>query len=231
MKPGDTSSSDTDTPRQAPLALWRIAQALLATLYALFGAPEDVARRHTLTGKAHAFLAGWLRCAEALMRRLILIEAAAYPRPNTRPLLRPSRKRVRKLMGFEAERPEAWRVTFRCFSGIGCRGSGIGARGPVRLLDNRDPTTDPRKDRWHQRYWKPVTFRSAWPLAERYEALIRVFNAPAAYARRVAQRLHAVPHRLGEVLRAPPEAVHRVDGFDALAEAVGAAWAPHFSSA
>lgn len=220
MKPGDTCSSETASARQAPLALWRIAQAFLATLYALFGAPEDVARRHTLTGKAHGFLAGWLRCAEALMRRLILIEAAAYPRPNTRPLLRPARKRVRKLMGFEAERPEAWRVTFHCFA---LRDEGLGTR-------DEDSSAAPLVPRPASLVPK-TRFRSAWPLAERYEALIRVFNAPAAYARRVAQRLHAVPHRLGEVLRAPPEAAHRVDGFDALAEAVGAAWAPHFSSA
>jgi hypothetical protein len=46
-------------------------------------------------------------------------------------------------------------------------------------------------------------FTSAWPLAERYEALIRVFNDPAPYAKRLAARLHALPHRAAELLRLP----------------------------
>jgi hypothetical protein len=43
-------------PRTAPLALWRIAEAFLHVLYSLFGAPEDVAREHTLTRAAHTNL-------------------------------------------------------------------------------------------------------------------------------------------------------------------------------
>ena len=31
--------------------------------------------------------------------------------------------------------------------------------------------------------------RSAWPLAERFEALLRVYNDPMPYARRLARRL------------------------------------------
>jgi hypothetical protein len=42
---------------------------------------------------------------------------------------------------------------------------------------------------------KPAKFHSAWPLAERYEALIRVFNDPAPYAKRLVARLNAAPHR------------------------------------
>src|SRR5262249_19158853 len=116
MKPGDTSRSEAASARTAPLKLWRVAQAFLATLYALFGDPEDVAARHTLTLKAHSFMAGWLRCAEALLRRLLVLEAAAYPKPNTRPLLKPRRTHQPKLMTFEADWPEDWRVSFRCFS-------------------------------------------------------------------------------------------------------------------
>jgi hypothetical protein len=76
-----------------------------------------------------------------------------------------------------------------------------------------------------------VTFRSAWPLAERYEALIRVFNDPAPYARRLARHLHATPHRLAGALKAPPEARHRVERFEALTGAAENAWRTHFSSA
>jgi hypothetical protein len=72
------SADDAPAPtRHAPIALWRVAQAFLNTLYALFGAPEDVAAEHTLTAKAHRHMAQWLRCAEALLRRLLAIEASA----------------------------------------------------------------------------------------------------------------------------------------------------------
>jgi hypothetical protein len=65
---------------------------------------------------------------------------------------------------------------------------------------------------------------AAWPLAERYEAILRVFNNPEPYARRLAARLHATAHRLRELFRAPPEAQHRIDQYDMLtAGAEGAA--------
>jgi len=231
MNADDTApdNQNSEAARHAPLVLWRAAYAFLNTLYALFGGPEDVAARHTLTRQKHAFMAGWLRCAEAMLRRLLAIEAAAYPKPNTRPLLRPRRKRTRKLMGFDADKPEQWRVSFRCFSGVGVRGSVIGRQNRSARPDTRTPNPDPR-DRWHPMHWKPVTFRSAWPLAERYEALLRVFNDPTAYARRLARRLHATPHRVCEPLRAPPEAAHRVELFDDLGERVRAAWRPYLSS-
>lgn len=85
-------------------------------LHALFGAPGDVAAKHTLTLKAHQLMASWLRCAEAMMRHLLVIEAAAFAKPNTRQLLRAPRKRKPKLMRFFPDAPEQWRVSFRCFS-------------------------------------------------------------------------------------------------------------------
>jgi hypothetical protein len=71
---------------------------------------------------------------------------------------------------------------------------------------------------------KPAIFYSAWPLAERYEALLRAFNDPAPYARRLAKRLHAWLHRLPEILRAPPEAEHRIERFEALTHAAETRW-------
>ena len=64
--------------RHAPLALWRIAQGFINTLYNLFGAPEDLAARHTLMKKERDLVLDWLRAGEALMRRLLLIEAVGY---------------------------------------------------------------------------------------------------------------------------------------------------------
>lgn len=62
--------------RHAPIEHWRIAQWLLNVIYNLFGEPKAIAAQHTLTAKAHKLMASWLRTAEALMRRLLLMEAA-----------------------------------------------------------------------------------------------------------------------------------------------------------
>jgi hypothetical protein len=190
--------------RHAPLALWRIAQGFLNVLYATFGAPEEVAARHTLTRHAHALMAAWLRAAEMLMRRLLLIEAAAYPKPNIRPLLYAKRVRARQLMGFSPDEPEKWRVSFRCFSPSGVTHTQTQKARDVRKVSAVGvchPVAHPIA---------PATLRSAWPLAERYEALIRVFNDPTKYAQRLARRLHATPHRVVEVLAYTEESWARV---------------------
>lgn len=262
--------------RLAPPTLWAIACAFLHSLHALFGDPAHVAMLHTLPAKTHRLMSSWLRCAEALMRRLILIEAAAYPKPNTRPLLREPRKRARKLMMFEADKPQDWRVGFHCFAPAPrtprktpdtraaarlerLRQLGALPGQPLRIYREAqdDPTLTralspskggarrnalrhaPRSKpiRAQDRFWvhendlTPPVFRSAWPLAERFEALLRVFNDPAAYARRIAARLHALPHRLAEALRAPPDASNRVDKFDEFRECAERSWRQHFSSA
>jgi hypothetical protein len=69
-------------------------------------------------------------------------------------------------------------------------------------------------------------FYSAWPLAERYEALVRAFNNPAPFARRLARRLIATPKRLATLLRAPPEAHDRVDDFDLFGAEAEHRWQP-----
>jgi hypothetical protein len=276
------TTADPAPIRTAPLDLWRIAAAFLAAIHALFGGPERVAFQHTLTAKAHGQLAAWLRCAEAMLRRLLLIEAAAYPKPNTRPLLAPPRPRARKLMSFTPDEPEKWRVSFRCLHLPPRRGGSVDpgrapgetkgdARAPSDAFGVSSPASggdkcasaEPvfvfREDRvpraktplrratrraersarrrllrqdhlWVQ-YEPKARFRSAWPLAERYEAVLRVFNDPAPYARRLARRLHATPHRLAEALRAPPDAVQRVDRFDEMGECAESRWRLRFSSA
>ena len=63
----------------------------------------------------------------------------------------------------------------------------------------------------------PIHFRSAWALAERYEALLRAYNDPLPYARRLSRQLHATPHRVRELFIAPPEARERIESYDQLA--------------
>lgn len=233
----------------------------------LFGAPERVAFLHTLTAKQHALMSGWLRAGEALMRRLLLIEASAYPKPNTRPLLHARRSRTQTPRSVDADKPETWRVSFRAFAPGPRRKAPstaatkrlerlrlLGAQPgqPILIYREERERLPQRRSSSHRRrtqatrkvrvsrqdhFWvhendlAPTRFHAAWPLAQRYEALLRAFNDPAPYAQRLARRLHATPHRLCEPLRAPPEARTRVEAFDALGEKARAAWRAHFSSA
>ncbi len=210
-------------PRTAPLALWRVAEAFLHLLHSLFGAPEDVAREHTLSRAAYALMLSWLRVGEALLRRLLLIEAAAFEHPAPSRARAP-RQRQRRLMHFTADNPEDWRVSFHCSSSSPANSGGSAeprsgkAKGrvlaPSDALGVFSPTRGGDKKRFH----------SAWPIAERYEALLRVFNAPYAYARRLARRLHANPRQLDTVLREPEHYAHRVDDAEALTAAARNAW-------
>lgn len=241
--------STTDTIQTAaPLALWRVAEAFMHILHALFGDPSQVAFNHTLTLKAHRLMASWLRCGEAMMRRLLLIEAAAYAKPNIRPLLHAPRKRTPKLMHFFVETPEKWRVSFRCFhtphralspsKGGECDPALRQAQSslqprPFIFREDRPPSRPHRpylkrpnrkrykpilrQDREWIRHEEPLIFRSAWPLAERYEALLRAYKNRDAYARRLSRRLHATPHRVRELFHAPPEARDRIEDFGDLA--------------
>ncbi|MGD9968142.1 MAG: hypothetical protein AB7T59_16605 [Hyphomonadaceae bacterium] len=188
--------------RTAPLAFWRIAEAFLHLLTALFGAPEHIAARHSFTHRSYVRMMSWLRAGEALLRRLLAIEAAAYAKPNTRALLRSARKRTRRAAEFWPEKPQEWRVSFRCFASATDRPRTRGGRGPS--AERR--------------------FHDAWPAALRFEALIRAFNDPQTYARRIARRLHANIARLTCLLHAPDSYQHRVDCAAAITSAVHAAW-------
>ncbi len=190
----------TETPapiRHAPIALWRVAEAFLHLLHNLFGAPEAVAHRHTLTRKTHALMLEWLKAGEAMMRRLLLLEAAHYPpHPPRKPHI--NRARARQLMSFTPEEPEKWRTSFRCFE-----------------------SQNTRLSRRRAKAGHPQRFLSAWPLAERYEALLRVFNDPTRYARRLAARLRAAPQRRADLLREPDNAQRLVgDGYDTITHAL-----------
>lgn len=208
----------------APPILWAAARALISTIFALFGEPSAIAAQHTHRKSERTLLLKWLRAGEALMRHLLLIEAAAYAKPNTRPLLRAPRKRTRRLMTFEADKPEEWRVSFRCLldrrrlaGGERCSGTSVAGEdaGAPRKRKRRLS----REERWCSDYWPKPKFYSAWPLAERAEALLRAFNNPEAHAKRIARHLHATPHRARELTRHPPNLPHVIDHFDTLRDA------------
>lgn len=166
------------------------------TLLALFGAPAAIAGQHTLTAKAHALMASWLRCAEALLRHLLLIEAAALTLAP--PRARPSRARApRADTPFNPDDPQTWRAPFSCCAAARLRHAQTGASLSLSKGGAR----------------RNARFPSALPLARRFEAVLRAFNDPAPYARRLARTLRAAPQRTTAVLHIPPEAQHRLDRF------------------
>ena len=215
--------SASPSPRAAPLALWRAAGAFLTLMFNLFGGPEDVAAQHIFTAKPRALLVSWLRVGEAMVRRLLLIEAAACAKPNAQPTPRAPRKRVGHLMGFEADQPEKWRVSFRCL--VSSPACGGGDREAIGGGKRRCPLSLASLDSSpvNGRGKTPRSFSSAWPLAERYEALLRAFNDPAPRARRLARRLHGAPARAQAMLAFPADAraLYGGDAFDALDAAAG----------
>ena len=160
--------------RTAPRALWLAARAFLNVLHNLFGAPEAVAAAHVLTRPAHDLLRTWLRAGEAMLRHLLLIEASAFPKPNTPPLLRAARHRERKRLSFSPETPERWRVSFRCF------------QRPAAPHAKRQALRRTTRDRQHE---PPPLHRPRRPPA-----------APAAQSRRTPQ--HPRPH--ARTPRPPP---------------------------
>jgi hypothetical protein len=195
-----SASANTAPVRHAPLSLWRVAGALLTTLHHLFGDASDIAALHTVTARTRALMLPWLRAAEALLRRLLLVEASHYAREELAPA-RPRARlaRTRRVVAFDPAKPDEWRVTFRC------------------VLDRRRPR---RRDAGGPRQ-NASRFHTAWPLAERYEALMRAYNDPAPYARRLARRLYAEPLRAAAILAHPLPEVGReqIEAATPLAEA------------
>ena len=190
----------------APPILWAAARVLITSIFALFGDPSAIAAQHTHHKSERSLLPKWLRAGEAFMRHLLLIEAACYARPNRRPLLRLDkplpRKRKRRLMTFEADKPEAWRVSFRCLERRLPAGPSLQkANSPQAKAQCRLEAGAPKR------------FYSAWPLAERAEALLRAFNNPEPYAKRLARRLYATPSRAAALTQHPPNFPEMVEDF------------------
>jgi hypothetical protein len=197
------SEPEPPTDRKAPIQLWRFARMFFCNLHLAWGNPRDVAAMPFLSRGLQALLASWLRVGEALMRHMLLIEAAAFA-PSTgtaNPSFSRRRPRERTLHHFDADKPEDWRVSFSAVPSSPARGGSAErseAKGEIA------------------RFASP---RSAWPLALRYEAIVRVFNDPAPDARRLARGLQARPERAEALLATPPEFQHRVDHADAITQA------------
>ncbi|MGE0741874.1 MAG: hypothetical protein AB7O98_11085 [Hyphomonadaceae bacterium] len=206
-------------PRTAPIALWRIIDAFLRTVFSICGAPEELAARITLTTKVRAVLLPWIKTAEILMRQMLLVEAAACgdthaPTAAQRKRLTPQRACVSPQAN-EAPSldPATWRVSFQALAPT--------PRAPTHAT----PATRAAPARREAK-----RFHAAYPLAARLEALLRVFNDPRPFAQRLAQRLYRTPELIERLMPEPrPTHIARGD-YHALCSAGDGAFRHFFSS-
>jgi len=198
-------SEPSSPQRFAPIALWRVASRLLITLFGLFGEPQELAFRHTIVRRDYKLMCNWLRTVEALFRQLLVIEASHYAHEATTAKPRAAAKRQRREMTFADQNPDAWRVSF-CTVMARAHENGSARLRRACGAERCAPTGPPPAP-----YLAPTTFHSAWPLAERFEALLRVHNDPAPYAKRLARRLYANPASVDSIILEPPELQHRID--------------------
>lgn len=181
---------------RAPKHLWQEVRDLIVPLFDLFGFPAEMAKKQTLSARLHKVLSLWLRTVENLLRRLLLIEAAALgPVPIYAP--RPKHRR-RGSRTQDLARPETWSVSLRVL----------------------EPNPLPRAARHRKSVRTPRAY-TILPLARRAEAVLRVFNNPVPYAQRLARWLtrtfkrrvaayHETPHlhRTWRALRSAAVALH-----------------------
>jgi hypothetical protein len=178
-------------PRYAPIDLWRIMAEYLRILYNLFGDSSRLAIDRIMSPAAYKIFMPWLRAGECLLRRLLLAEAAAMPRPALKPSPPRARARPRAKAPpppFAADQPDNWKLSFRCFE---AKRAGKRARAASKRV-------------------APRGFYPARALALRYEALLRVYNNPHRTARRLARRLYAKPALLKRMLNIPDNAENLV---------------------
>ncbi len=177
--------------------LWAIARNAFARLSAAFGGAAAIAALDPLTRALRRELLAWLAPLEALVRKLILIEAASFsgvaPLNVRKP---PARAAVSTRRAPECGAPEHWRAPFHMAVPPETqrtipedRAPRIRVLGPPTLvreiwreLASIDPPAAPRR--------APIDPKvSVWRLARRVEAVRRALDDPKSLARRLARRL------------------------------------------
>ena len=175
--------------RNAPLELWRTAGAFIQILFDLFGEPQRIASLRVFETAQRALALTWIRAGEWLVRELLLIEAALLgplPEPARRAKQTKTREKTPPLRRYHSFNPDDWRVSFQAI-----------------------PTSRTTKSKSARRFM-PRDHYGAWPLAQRCEALLRVYNNPLAYAKRLARRLFAKPARIALLRKHDPDAEYKV---------------------
>ncbi len=166
-----------------------------------FGAPSALAKRHDIFDAVRKSCLRWLNDMEAGVRRLLLLRAALFPAPKAshadapmpaatvsergpRGFAPPWRAEGDPLTMYGPPEDSAdWRVCFRV--------DAPQAPGWLRSAPYADRRPQSRGFAPPQRqapmaYWAD----DPHPIAERFEALLRVLDDPDYYAERLAARLH-----------------------------------------
>lgn len=165
---------------------WGAARRMLARALALTGAASAFAKRAVLAARERRAILAWLTNAEALARKLILIEVRQIQaRDVTAPAPSIENKAAPQSVSraCAAHRDENWRAPFR----LNPRAASVGAHAK---------TTAPQGPR----------APAALALARRIEALQRVLADPQALIRRAARRLRDLAPLAAALLSHPPRA-------------------------
>ncbi|MBI1250510.1 MAG: hypothetical protein GC189_03455 [Alphaproteobacteria bacterium] len=171
-----------ETP--TPLSL---TQEVLGWLFSIFGSPAELLEKAWVSVDTHAHCSGWLRGLEALVRRLIFVEAANYL--TDQPHAPRSQPRVARAAAPPDTAPSDTP-----------RDPLLGGRFCAAVRSHASRRARART-RAAQRVQSAV--RDAAPLARRLEAIRRVLNDPSRLARRWARRLAANAQQMQRLLRIP----------------------------
>jgi hypothetical protein len=166
-------------------AAWDALRAWAKAMVNAFGEPASIAAQLLLRRSSREDILAWLAPLEAGVRRVLLMEAVKLARPNEPPAPI-MRGRIATAFREEPSRtlPEdstQWRTSFRVWPAI-TRCEAVPAQPAIRAS-------------------KRAIHYNSYPLARRIEAVIRVFENPAAYIAKIARRIHVEPAQTRAVFR------------------------------
>ena len=167
--------------------LWQTLRDFIAQAFSLFGAPHEIAQQSVRLREEHSLFLRYLRQCETLLRKLLFIDALALSGGDTHAHAGTGKAeqspghacvsppRTRRFHEQDPDNSEQWRVTFRLI------GDTHALRGPRKQCPAESlACVSPIKN-------SAARFTSTWPAAERFEALLRAFNDPAPYVKRLAR--------------------------------------------
>jgi hypothetical protein len=175
--------------------LWAVLRHFFGCAQRDIGAPTDIARIALIGPEARKLILDWLAPLEALLRRLLFLNAVAielpnaqHPNPAKLKAPKSNAQRPRPSIARDAENPASWPAHFRLAPPSAHRPAPRGAQKPA-----------PREAHFGAGLY------TGWPLALRFEALRRAMENPDALTLRLARLLRARP-QTAHAFTQPPRA-------------------------
>jgi hypothetical protein len=171
----------------SPSHLWSAARDAFDRLRTRFDSPHDIAAWLVLKRSERIDLGAWLRGLEALVRRIVLIEALAQPAAPVLGKASPQSSTRRVGAGRAS-------VSLRLWPRLNPHPARIRMLGPATSV--REIWADRRRAALAQRLARARRHRRcdrAERIARRIEALRRILDRPQAAIRRLARKLSATP--------------------------------------